>query len=396
MIKYLDQVRQQSKSKSIKMMALWKAFHFFICLTLTRFDAVICVTYVKSGKSVTLNPNVPGGTLEDIIWTYNGNKVAEHDLIKFQEYGQFKGRTEIAISTGQLTVHHMTNSDSGVYGSVIQINGKLKHSAHDVQVIDPVPEPKVTCELNRTAESRTLFCSVDSQFPATYEWSGSNAAQQSGQELNISKEENLDSAYTCTVKNQVSQKNTSFILKECNTDGSQLNLIIIIIIIIIISVIIAVAIYFVKKRNKVKMSGQAEDADAEENREQEISEDRKEFVDNDDSMNEESKLDESAICADENSPLVINKEDLTEQICQHKNAHNINERSITRDNEEKNEVEMSDDRGESKDEDENSGCADEEDIQQDVKNSREQIHESVEQRQSVQEMVKKIEELEPK
>ncbi|XP_051565787.1 CD48 antigen-like isoform X2 [Myxocyprinus asiaticus] len=357
MIKYLDQVRQQSKSKSIKMMALWKAFHFFICLTLTRFDAVICVTYVKSGKSVTLNPNVPGGTLEDIIWTYNGNKVAEHDLIKFQEYGQFKGRTEIAISTGQLTVHHMTNSDSGVYGSVIQINGKLKHSAHDVQVIDPVPEPKVTCELNRTAESRTLFCSVDSQFPATYEWSGSNAAQQSGQELNISKEENLDSAYTCTVKNQVSQKNTSFILKECNT---------------------------------------AEDADAEENREQEISEDRKEFVDNDDSMNEESKLDESAICADENSPLVINKEDLTEQICQHKNAHNINERSITRDNEEKNEVEMSDDRGESKDEDENSGCADEEDIQQDVKNSREQIHESVEQRQSVQEMVKKIEELEPK
>ncbi|XP_052004985.1 uncharacterized protein LOC127659278 [Xyrauchen texanus] len=377
------------------MIALWKALNFFFCLKLTRFDAVICVTYVESGKSVTLNPNVSGATLEDILWTYNGNKAAENDLVNLQEYGQFKGRTEIHISTGQLTVHHMTNSDSGVYQSVIDINGKLQYSEHDVKVIDALPEPTVTCEVTKTSDLKTLLCSVDSQTQPSYEWSGSNATQQSGQELHISKEEKLDSVYTCTVKNQVSQNNTSFILKACNTDGSQLYLIIIIII-IIISVIVAVAIYFVRKKVKTL----AQDADAEENREQEISEDRKEFADNDDNMNEESQIDGNATCAGENSPLVKNDENLTEQISLHKYANNINEGSITSDNEEMNEMEMSDDRGESMDKvegtdykntesDENSGCADE-----DEKNSQdqfEQINESATVQLSVKEMKNKFE-----
>ncbi|XP_052003948.1 SLAM family member 5-like [Xyrauchen texanus] len=200
------------------MIALWKVFHFFICLKLTRFDAVICVTYVESGKSVTLNPNVSGATLEDILWTYNGNKAAENDLVNLQEYGQFKGRTEIHISTGQLTVHHMTNSDSGVYQSVIEINGKLLHSEHDVKVIDALPEPTVTCEVNKTSDLKTLLCSVDSQTQPSYEWSGSNFNGHQGSKLSFDKqEENPDSVYTCIVKNKLGSKSTDFTLKDCHT-----------------------------------------------------------------------------------------------------------------------------------------------------------------------------------
>lgn len=61
--------------------------------------------------------------------------MAEHDLTEFQDYGPFRGRSEIEISTGQLTVRHMTSNDSGIYRSVIQINGKLQNSDNEVKVI---------------------------------------------------------------------------------------------------------------------------------------------------------------------------------------------------------------------------------------------------------------------
>lgn len=61
--------------------------------------------------------------------------MAERDLIEFQDYGQFRGRSEIEISTGRLTVRHMTSHDSGIYRSVIQINGKLQNSENEVKVI---------------------------------------------------------------------------------------------------------------------------------------------------------------------------------------------------------------------------------------------------------------------
>ncbi|XP_048048688.1 SLAM family member 5 isoform X2 [Megalobrama amblycephala] len=207
------------------MRSLWDVSNLFVCLILSNFDAVTSVVYVENGKSLTLNPNIQG-TPEDILWTYNGNKVAERDFTEFQDYGQFRGRSEIEISTGRLTVRNMTSHDSGIYRSVIQINGKLQNSENEVKVIDAVQEPNVTCKLNKL--SRTLLCSVSSQFKISYEWTGSGSAPQSGQELQISKEEKPDSVYTCTVKNEVSQKSSSFTVKDCDTEedekGTQKNM----------------------------------------------------------------------------------------------------------------------------------------------------------------------------
>lgn len=61
--------------------------------------------------------------------------MAEHDLTEFQDYGQFRGRSEIEISTGRLMVRNLTSHDSGIYRSVIQINGKLQNSENEVKVI---------------------------------------------------------------------------------------------------------------------------------------------------------------------------------------------------------------------------------------------------------------------
>ncbi|XP_043105274.1 SLAM family member 5 isoform X2 [Puntigrus tetrazona] len=261
-------------------------FNLFVWVILSRFHAVSSIIYVEDGKSVTLNPNIQGNP-EDILWTFNGNKAAERDLNEFLEYGQFRGRSEIDISTGQLTVLRATSQDSGVYKSAVQIDGKLQMYENEVRVIDAVQEPNVTCTLNNVTESKTLFCSVSSRFLTTFEWTGSNSLKRSGQELDISKVEKPDSVFICTVKNEVSQKSTSFTLKDCPEGKPPHENVILPVIIIIACVVIivgsAAAIYFIyRRRNKGKKGEDLNHAvrnnyDLEDNAEQDTNEDRDEF-----------------------------------------------------------------------------------------------------------------------
>ncbi|XP_052461545.1 CD48 antigen-like [Carassius gibelio] len=235
------------------MRTLWEVFHLFVCVILSRFNAVTSVTFVENGNNLTLNPNISGKP-EDILWTFNENKVAEYDLNEFKAYGQFKGRSWIEITTGQLIVRHMTSQDSGIYRSEIQIDGKYQKSENEVQVIDALQEPVVTCKL--MTESKTLFCSASSNSTISFEWTGSNSIQHSKQELNISKEEKPDAVFTCTVKNEVSQKNTSFTLKDCNTDDPQSDMNTMLSLVIIGAIILGIAAVFIylihKKINKGK------------------------------------------------------------------------------------------------------------------------------------------------
>ncbi|XP_073702388.1 uncharacterized protein [Garra rufa] len=234
-------------------------FNLFVCVILSAYSAETAVIYVENGKNVTLDPHIQVEP-EEILWTFNGNKLAECDFTEFHEYGQFKRRSSIEFTTGKLTVHQMTRQDNGIYRSVIQIDGRQHNSQNEVQVIDAVQEPNVTCTLNKITKSKTLFCSVSSQIKASYEWTGSHLVQHSGQELPISNGEEPDSVFTCTVKNEVSQKKTSFALKDCPTDiphpeniteNENINLSVLLFIIgAIILIAVAVAIYVIyKKRN---------------------------------------------------------------------------------------------------------------------------------------------------
>ncbi|KAK7153577.1 hypothetical protein R3I94_007077 [Phoxinus phoxinus] len=244
------------------MSALGEVSGLCICLILSRlFNAVTSIVYIENGTRLTLNPNIQGDP-EDILWTHNGNKVAEHELNNFQDYGQFRGRSEIEVSSGQLTVHNMTRLDNGIYRSVIQINGKLQSSENEVEVIDAVPQPIVTCKLNNI--SRALFCSVSSQSHVSYEWTGSGSAQV-GQELHVLREE-PDSVYTCTVKNAVSQKSSRFSLRDCHTEldeaqadqdinpqvASSVIAAVVVGIVAVAVAVAAVACYFIIKRKLAK------------------------------------------------------------------------------------------------------------------------------------------------
>lgn len=82
--------------------------------------------------------------------------------------------------------------------------------------VDTVPEPKVTCkETDPKSERTTLLCSVDSDTPVSYRWRGPTVYDQPGSELQLGKQEDLDSVFTCLVKNEISEKSATSTIRDC-------------------------------------------------------------------------------------------------------------------------------------------------------------------------------------
>ncbi|ROL53429.1 hypothetical protein DPX16_7029 [Anabarilius grahami] len=201
-------------------MAVTKTLVYITCLCFAR-DFVFCDDYEEIGKDFILTPRIRGKP-EDILWKHNENKVLEYDGSKVDEYGSFRGRVVVDFETGQLTIQKLNSQDSGQYQADIVINGKVQSSSHTLTVLDALVEPQVSCELDETSDVKKLLCSVEPQTQLSYEWSGPNINGHSGPELVVDEqEENLDSVYTCTVKNRVNSKSTDFTLKDCHTGQGQ-------------------------------------------------------------------------------------------------------------------------------------------------------------------------------
>lgn len=236
------------------MRRLCGVLNLFICLILSRFNAATSTIYIENGRTLTLNVTIQGNP-EEILWKFNGNKLAERDLTDFQDYGQFKGRSRINITSGQLTVRNATRRDSGTYESEIQISGKLQMSKHEVRVIDAVQKPSVSCKVNKTTESTTLRCSVPDPQSVSYRWTTaqSDTDQHLGPQLQISSDQQPDSVYTCTVSNPVSRSNTSVTLRACGTDNSVMkNILIGLLVIAAVTLMIAVIICILQRRTGLR------------------------------------------------------------------------------------------------------------------------------------------------
>jgi len=90
--------------------------------------------------------------------------------------------------------------------------------------VDKVPEPTITCEMNKGSSSdesgnqATLTCSAElRQSPSLtkFEWS-SNGNVQSGRNLTISPgDEHDNEVYSCTVSNPLTKESAVFTAKEC-------------------------------------------------------------------------------------------------------------------------------------------------------------------------------------
>ncbi|KAJ8407415.1 hypothetical protein AAFF_G00279890 [Aldrovandia affinis] len=170
---------------------------------------------LPSNGNFTLRPNIKG-SLEDILWKWNDDKIIEFDQTQVYQYGQFKGRTILDFKTGDFTLQHLKVSDSGKYRGELQIAGQLHYYEQTVKVLDALDKPAVTCQVNDNG-TVTLLCAGDQSPLTQYSWEGPDTQDQPGYELQIRREESQssDSVYTCVVKNPVSENREDFPVKSC-------------------------------------------------------------------------------------------------------------------------------------------------------------------------------------
>ncbi|XP_042586592.1 lymphocyte function-associated antigen 3 isoform X3 [Cyprinus carpio] len=234
-------------------MAVVKVLVYVTCFSLYQ-DLVFCDDYVESGNKITLTPSIRGKPKE-ILWIHNGNKVLEYDGSEMATFGSFKRRVDLDFETGQLTISKLNSQDSGKYQSEIWINGIVQTSSHDLTVLDALPEPQVTCELDETSNLKKLSCSVVSQTQPSYEWSGPDVNQKGPTLLVNEQEENLNSVYTCTVKNKAGSRTTDFTLQDCHT-GRASPAVLVPVLIVTVSVLIillAVLAFYLIRRKKQQL-----------------------------------------------------------------------------------------------------------------------------------------------
>ncbi|CAB1328878.1 unnamed protein product, partial [Coregonus sp. 'balchen'] len=200
--------------------------------------------YGGLGGEITLTPKVSGQP-EDILWKHNGNKVVEFDGSQNVEYGRYKGRTVLDWDSGELSIKGLTDADSGPYELEAAVKGKLQYSQHEVDVIDDVAQPSVTCVVNITTpekSDRTLLCSADLQPLTKFIWRSPGGSVSPGPELFIAGGENQESVYTCVVKNPVSEKTAEFTLKDCYAEEGSSSVLAVILSILILLVLVAVLV----------------------------------------------------------------------------------------------------------------------------------------------------------
>ncbi|XP_016086403.1 midasin-like [Sinocyclocheilus grahami] len=237
-------------------MAVIKFLVYITCFCLSQ-DLVFCDDYGESGNEITLTPSIRGKP-EDILWIHNNNKVLEYDGSQVLKYGSFKDRVDVDFETGQLKIRKLSSQDSGKYQSEISINGKVQTSSHTLTVLDALPDPQVTCELDETSNLKKLYCSVESQTQTSYEWSGPNIKQLGPTLLVDEQEKNRDSVYTCTVKNKAGSRTTDFTLQDCRTGGVSPPVLFPVLIVAVLLVIVFAALALFLYRRKKQQSRKSE------------------------------------------------------------------------------------------------------------------------------------------
>ncbi|XP_029113764.1 uncharacterized protein LOC108926879 isoform X2 [Scleropages formosus] len=178
-------------------------------------DFTFGVTYSRLNGDVTLAPAVRD-TFEEILWKHNNDKVIE--LVRGQgirEFGKLRGRTTLNQETGELRVRNLEKRHSGRYTAEVLVEKRLQYFTFNVTVIDAVTRPTVQCEQRDSVG--ILRCHSEGEM-GQYRWEGPNDFLMSWTEqpigLEISRDQSSDSAYTCVVKNPVSEKSSEAFLAE--------------------------------------------------------------------------------------------------------------------------------------------------------------------------------------
>uniref|UniRef100_A0A8C9TD48 Spindle pole body component 110-like n=1 Tax=Scleropages formosus TaxID=113540 RepID=A0A8C9TD48_SCLFO len=148
--------------------------------------------FSRRNGEVTLTAAVKG-TFEEILWKWNDDKAIEFAPDEgLTEYWKFKGRTTLNTQTGELTIRNLQKTDSGRYKVLVE--KRLQYFTFNVTVIGECAAALLLCEVEHL-----------SNYGST-----------------IVEDQSSDSAYTCVVKNPVSEKSSEAFLAERCFKGEHL------------------------------------------------------------------------------------------------------------------------------------------------------------------------------
>ncbi|XP_027020373.2 uncharacterized protein LOC113654420 isoform X2 [Tachysurus fulvidraco] len=171
---------------------------------LLKFAGCVDCIHVATGTVYNFTSGITGD-IELGDWRLNGNLVVEWEGKSEPVWYRLKDRAQFNRANGDLSVV-LTKNDSGAYTAQFQVKGVLQYYAITINVIDPLTKPEVTCEQN--GQNITLKCSLVPPVEAKFKWTGPNGFSHVGDSVQISRNENDDSIYYCTVENALGEKAT--------------------------------------------------------------------------------------------------------------------------------------------------------------------------------------------
>uniref|UniRef100_A0A3B3V3C1 Ig-like domain-containing protein n=1 Tax=Poecilia latipinna TaxID=48699 RepID=A0A3B3V3C1_9TELE len=176
------------------------------------------VTYFEIGGTLTLNPMF-SEAITMLTWKHKANIVAEYikDSVPLEYLGDLKGRTNVNLTTGVLTVKDMRKSDDGQF--TVEINNRVLPVSFNAVGIEKLPPVEVivrplTC--NSDALSCTVSCGTNftGVGPVQYFWKKGETEMWKEDEktITIKNEEGKDrgfTTFTCKAKNLIGEKESS-------------------------------------------------------------------------------------------------------------------------------------------------------------------------------------------
>uniref|UniRef100_A0A3P9P3M5 Ig-like domain-containing protein n=1 Tax=Poecilia reticulata TaxID=8081 RepID=A0A3P9P3M5_POERE len=170
--------------------------------------------YFEIGGTLKLNPN-PSEAISSITWKHKGNIVAEYinDAVPMQYLGDLKGRANVNLTTGVLTVSNMRKSEDGLF--TVEINNRVLPVSFNAVGISRVPEPAVVLKNPTTCfknlDSCNLTCNGDTRDsgPVQYFWKlvEDGAWKEPGQDWMFTKiQMSSVEKIICKIQNRISER----------------------------------------------------------------------------------------------------------------------------------------------------------------------------------------------
>ncbi|XP_059409135.1 uncharacterized protein LOC132142973 [Carassius carassius] len=175
------------------------------------------------GGRVSFGPTSLNPTVSSIIWKHRSStgpvvKAIEWDTDDGESipHPRFKGITSLNRMTGQITITKLNIEHEGLY--TIDINSKEQEQKYKLSFMDPVPNPEIkTDRSDKTSDFVYLIC----EYSETIIWNNSAGEildvkdhLPKGKFITVHKNGHPDDYYTCTLKNEVSEKTSDKVFRR--------------------------------------------------------------------------------------------------------------------------------------------------------------------------------------